>query len=200
MHPGARILIAILSALALPGLSFFYLAGLSLALLLLSLRDLDRLVALFRRSRWLLLGMVLVYAWQLPGVPLFDGLSWSPSRPGLAAGLVQAWRLAAMLMLIDILILRLPADALLAGVASLLWPLRTMGFPAERTAVRLGLTLHALGNRAAGNGRQRLWGDADAVASAMPASLVVRLPVWRLSDGLGLLLASLALGWVWLAA
>ncbi len=198
MHPGARILLAILSALALPGLSFFYLAFISLALVALSFSDFARLLQLLRRSRWLLLGMVLVYAWQLPGAPLIEGIALSPSREGVLAGLIQAWRLAAMLLLIDLLILRLPVDALLAGIASLLWPLRTLGLPAERVALRLGLTLHALADPAPD--RRRLLADADRAANRLPEVLTLRLPAWRLADGLILALAVLTLGGIWLAA
>lgn len=198
MHPGARIFLAILSALALPGLSFFYLAVLSLILLVLALPEPSRLATLFRRSRWLLLGMVLVYAWQLPGAPLIESLVFSPSREGVTAGLIQAWRLAAMLLLIDLLILRLPADALLAGIASLLWPLRVLGLPAERITLRLGLTLHALGNPAAA--RRDLLAATEATAQTLPERLSISLPSWRLADGLILSLAVLALGTLWLAA
>lgn len=198
MHPGARILLAILSALALPGLSFFYLALISLLLVALSFSDFARLMQLLQRSRWLLLGMVLVYAWQLPGAPLIEGLAYSPSREGVTAGLIQAWRLAAMLLLIDLLILRLPADALLAGIASLLWPLRALGLPAERIALRLGLTLHALGNPAPR--RRRLLADAEATALNLPDRLTLSLPAWRPADGLILSLAALVLGALWLAA
>jgi energy-coupling factor transporter transmembrane protein EcfT len=198
MHPGARILLAILSALALPGLSFFYLAVLSSILLALALPQPGRLAVLFRRSRWLLAGMVLVYAWQLPGAPLIESLAWSPTQPGVEAGLIQAWRLAAMLLLIDLLILRLPAEALLAGVASLLWPLRAFGLPADRITLRLGLTLHALGNPLPH--RRRLLADAEATALALPDAVILNLPAWRLADGLILSLAGLTLGGLWLAA
>ena len=90
MHPATRILIAILSALALPGLSFFYLAVLSLPLWLASLVSPWRLFGLLRRSRWLLLGIVLVYAFQLPGPAVLDTWAWGPSQPGVEAGAMQA--------------------------------------------------------------------------------------------------------------
>lgn len=197
MHPGARILVAILSALALPGLSFFYLAVLSTFLALPALAAPARLWRLLRRSRWLLLAIVLFHAFQVPGPALLEAWSWGPSRPGLDAGLLQAWRLAAMLLLIDLLILRLPAEALLSGLLAVLRPLRLLGLPVERVAVRLGLTLHAL----ATPGLPALsLSAAEATASALPDSLAIRRLPWRAVDSAGVLIAFVVVAGLWQTA
>lgn len=200
MHPGARILLAILSALALPGLSFFYLLILSFILLLFSWRQPGRVLRLIHRSRWLLLGLILVYAYQLPGAPLLAGWDWSPSQAGLQAGLVQAWRLVLLLLLIDGLVLRLPLEALLAGLVSLAYPLRAVGVPVEAAVVRLGLTLHALAHPPAPSGHKGLLPDVDLASGKLPDRFVMKLHAWRWPDGLSLLLATLTTGWIWLVA
>lgn len=196
MHPGAHILLAVLSALALPGLSFLYLVILSLLLSLVVLKQPMRVWRLLQRSRWLLLGMTLVYAYQVPGEPLLAEYSWSPSQAGLTAGLMQSWRLLLLLILIDKLVLQLPLEYLLAGIASLLWPLRSLRIPVERIVTRLGLTLHALGSH---TNRKGLLPDIEAMRlDHLPEQLALRLPAWRWRDGL--LLVSAAMGWLWLAA
>ena len=198
MHPGTRILLALLSALALPGLSFFYLLGLSLPLSLLAFAQAGRASRLLWRSRWLLLALWLLPAFQIPGPAWLEAWSWGPSRPGLEAGLLHAWRLIAMLLLIDLLVLRLPAEALLSGMVAVLWPLRAVGLSTERLAVRLGLTLRAL----AGHERRGLFDldAAEAAASALPDRLTMRLQPWRALDS-ALLAGGLSfLAWSWLSA
>lgn len=197
MHPATRILIALLSALALPGLSFFYLAVLSLPLWLASLISPQRLFGLLRRSRWLLLGIVLVYAFQLPGPALLDAWAWGPSQPGVVAGAVQAWRLATMLLLIDLLVLRLPAVTLLSGLFALLSPLNGLGLPAERLAVRLGLTLHALAQPARRGLPSFSLAAVAASASDLPANLTVQRYRWRARDSVSLLAVLIGVVWLW---
>lgn len=182
MHPSARILIAILSALALPGLSFFYLLVLSALLLLANLAEPRRSWRLLWRSRWLLLGILLLHAFQLPGPALFEAWVWGPSRPGIEAGTMQAWRLAAMVLLIDLLVLRLPAAALLSGLFTLLLPLKAFGLPVERVTVRLGLTLHALAKLGQAKPPGISWAAVEASASELPIGLAVQHQAWRAGD------------------
>lgn len=200
MHPGARILIAILSALALPGLSFFYLAVLSLPLCLFGLASPRRSYGLMRRARWLLLGIVLVYAYQLPGPPLLAGWAWGPSETGIEAGAMQAWRLAAMLLLIDLLLLRLPIEALLSGLYVLLSPLQGLGLSAEGVAVRLGLTLKAL----ALDDQRSMAGfslsAAETKAADLPATVSIRHYPWRLADSASVITGFLLTVWSWQTA
>lgn len=201
MHPGSRILFCLLSALALPGLSFFYLAALSLVLLPIALRDRARVWQLLRRSRWLLLALVLGYGYTLPGEALFPVVgAASPSEAGLRSGLVQAWRLALLLVLIEWLVLRQAPATLLAGLYGLIRPLRHLGLDPDRLAVRLGLTLQAVGQY----GRMRLaWlqdPDIQDRAAALPASFRLELAAWRPLDWIVLCIACLSLGGVWLNA
>ncbi len=63
--------------------------------LLLSSR---KLLQLLRRTRWIMLSLLLIYAYTTPGMPLMDALGmFSPSREGLDDGVLQLTRLLAAL-------------------------------------------------------------------------------------------------------
>lgn len=95
-----------------------------------------------RRSRWLLLVLLLVHAYSLPGAPLWQGLgTFGPSQPGIQAGLLQSWRLLLILGMLTVVLTRLSREALLLGLYTLLIPFRPVGIVPERTALRIGLTL-----------------------------------------------------------
>lgn len=145
MHPAVRILAYALSALVVPGLSHFQLGVVCGVALLADLRHLRGALTLLRRARWLFLLMLLAYAYQIPGDALWPDLGdFSPSRAGALEGLLQASRLAALLLLLHILVLRLPAAALLTGIHSVLRPLAMFGLDPQRAALRLALTLQAM--------------------------------------------------------
>ena len=95
-----------------------------------------------RRSRWLLLILLLVHAYSLPGVPLWSQLGvYGPSQAGLYGGLIQTWRLLLILAALAILMTRLSRTSLLLGLYRLFEPLRYLGAKPERIAVRIWLTL-----------------------------------------------------------
>lgn len=201
MHPSARILIAILSALALPGLSFFYLVVLCLPVGLLGLASPRRSLGLLRRARWLFLAILLVYAYQLPGPPLLDAWAWGPSEAGIEAGAMQAWRLVTMLLLIDLLLLRLPVEVLLSGLLALLLPLKGLGVPAEGMALRLGLTLNALAQGTQGDGLPRFSiAAAEARAADLPTSVTIRRYPWQIVDSVSVTAVFLIVVWLWQTA
>jgi energy-coupling factor transport system permease protein len=90
-----------------------------------------------------MLSLLLVYAFSTPGLALFEPLGmYSPTREGLADGVVQLARLLAALAGLAILLDRLHRHQLIAGLYTLLLPLRLIGLSRERFAVRLALTLH----------------------------------------------------------
>lgn len=102
-----------------------------------------KFMQLLRRTRWIMLSLLLVYAYTTPGQPALDMLGiFSPSREGLSDGVLQLTRLAVALAGLAMLLERLHRQKLIAGLYTLLAPLRLIGLSRERVAVRLALTLH----------------------------------------------------------
>ncbi|KAF0102419.1 MAG: hypothetical protein FD187_702 [bacterium] len=200
MHPASRILTYLIAALATPGLPFFVVALLTLAALPL-LAILRRTpVRLMWRARWLLLVLVLGYAYGLPGEPLLPALGdYSPSHAGLLHGSQQALRLLLLLLWLDILVLAQPSDRLLEGLYRLAAPFSALGVDSRRAALRLGLTLQAIERLERGRGNLARLLDTDA-GNDLPGSFSIRMHPLRPLDLLapmGLLGALLAL---WLNA
>jgi energy-coupling factor transport system permease protein len=120
------------------------LAGLVLGVLVLSgTRGLREFRRFARRTRWLLLSLVLIYGFVTPGEALVStwGL-YSPTREGLHSGASQALRLVVLLAALSWLLSANGRDRLLCGLYVLLKPFALLGLNAERVASRLWLTLH----------------------------------------------------------
>lgn len=102
-----------------------------------------KFVQLVRRTRWIMLSLLLIYAWSTPGQALLDVLGmFGPTREGLTDGALQLIRLLAALAALAILLDRLHRQQLIAGLYALFAPLQWLGLSRERLAVRLALTLH----------------------------------------------------------
>lgn len=198
MHPGTRLLIYLLSALAVPGLSYFQLLGLSLAVGLVCIGRVQQVWTLLRRARWLLLLMVIMYGYSLPGDALYPVLAnYAPTREGMLQGLVQAWRLTLLILLLDVLVLRMPIADQLTGIHSILRPLAWIGIDRDRVALRLALTMEAMERPRGWAGmRELLAGQAPAQEGLRTYVLAVR--PYRPADWA--LLVMLTLGVVWLYA
>jgi len=143
-HPAAQILtwcllVAIMQFLTLEIL----LVAAGFVLLFALLRSAHKLMQLLRRTRWIMLSLLLIYAYSTPGQPLLNALGiLSPSREGLSDGVLQLTRLLAALAGLAILLDRLHRQQLIAGLYTLFAPLQLIGVSRERVAVRLALTLH----------------------------------------------------------
>lgn len=102
-----------------------------------------KFIQLLHRTRWIMLSLLLIYAYSTPGQPLLDTFGmFSPSREGLIDGVSQLTRLLAALAGLAILLDRLHRQQLIAGLYTLFAPLQWTGLSRERLAVRLALTLH----------------------------------------------------------
>jgi energy-coupling factor transport system permease protein len=102
-----------------------------------------KFVQLLRRTRWIMVSLLLIYAYSTPGQPLSELLGmFGPSREGLADGMLQLTRLLAALAGLAILLDHLHRQQLIAGLYTMFAPLQWMGLSRERLAVRLALTLH----------------------------------------------------------
>jgi energy-coupling factor transport system permease protein len=202
IHPATKILLWLGFALAVQGLGFAVLTPVSmLAILWLALvGGFSEVLLTLRRARWLLLSLLLIYAFATPGDLLFPVLgTFSPSLQGLRGGALQAWRLALLLVALALLLRSCPRESLLSGLYALLRPFRTIGLSPERVAVRLWLTLHYAQQQS----RQRMQAWRDELRVALdPAPNValhvtLELPAFTWRDAMALVLAALLLGAAW---
>ncbi len=158
-----------------------------------------KFIQLLRRTRWIMLSLLLIYAYSTPGQALSDALGmFSPSREGLTDGALQLSRLLAALAGLAILLERLHRQQLIAGLYTLFAPLQWLGLSRERFAVRLALTLHYA--EAAMLRETHSWQDAlrGLFEPHGETTKHMELPLYRFAvgDALLLLVASLML---WLA-
>ena len=143
-HPAAQILTWSLLVASLQLLAFDLLLSVVGVTVLAALAiSRVRFYQLLRRTRWIFLSLLTIYAYTTPGQPLAEMLgAFGPSREGLHDGALQLSRLLATLAGLAMLLDNLPRQQLIAGLYTLLAPLQLLGLSRERCAVRLALTLH----------------------------------------------------------
>jgi energy-coupling factor transporter transmembrane protein EcfT len=143
-HPAVVILLWLFLAIALQAMHVeaMLLTGVFLTIIALKVSAV-RLYALLRRTRWIMVSLLLIYGYVAPGESIWAQAGiFSPTQQGLADGLLQLCRLASALAGLSIVLGMLPLRHILAGLYVLAYPLRYFGLPRERIAVRLALTLH----------------------------------------------------------
>ncbi|MCK9379591.1 MAG: hypothetical protein M0P95_00840 [Sulfuritalea sp.] len=167
-HPASLILLGLavlLAASSRHGTALF-LGGMGLALVAL-LAATSHLRLLLRRSRWLMLTMLVMFGWLTPGtpVPLIPGAT----QEGLLLAGDSLARLFVALSMVALILRALSPPELVAGIRSLLAPLALLRISRDRIAVRLALTLNEV--EASRNGDS---GEAVRTASTLnlPASVV----------------------------
>jgi energy-coupling factor transporter transmembrane protein EcfT len=143
MHPAVHILLWVCLVISIQSLQAtgLLLAGFPLLAVAYAVSA-TRLITLLRRTRWIMLSLLLIYAYATPGVAVWASLAqFSPTNEGLTDGLMQLCRLAFTLAGLAILLNLLPRQQLISGLYVLTYPLRYVGLSRERLAVRLALTL-----------------------------------------------------------
>lgn len=200
-HPAIQILVWVTLAISAQALSASGLSAMT-AILFAMAANLDsrQLFSLIRRTRWILLSLLLIYAYTTPGVALLAGLGrYSPTLEGLVDGLMQLGRLLSMLSALAILLSLLTQAQFISGIHALAFPLNWFGGSRERVAVRLALTLQyaepAMRDTAAD------WRGAINEALHLPTGTGEHVELDRhapkLVDGLCLLLCAAILYGVW---
>ncbi|MDP3584947.1 MAG: CbiQ family ECF transporter T component [Thiobacillus sp.] len=144
LHPAARILLwcgwAVTVERAAQTPLIFLAVAAATAFLFAPVRL--QLLRLLRRTRWLLLVLLLTYAYLLPGTAWWPALGWaSPALEGVQQGVLRVGRLALMLAGLALLLASTSRPRLIYGLYVLAWPLTWLGFDRRAFAVRLGLTL-----------------------------------------------------------
>ena len=144
MHPFVKIACFFFLLLLLQYLSPSSIAVLcGLVCLLAAVLNLPHFSQLIKRMRWLFLSLLLVYAYATPGEYLaFLPLNVAPSFEGLHLGLVQIAKLLIAVASLSALFASASKSQLMAGLWTLLSPLRLVGLNVERFTVRMLLTLH----------------------------------------------------------
>jgi energy-coupling factor transport system permease protein len=201
MHPTLRILALILLAVSIQFMPGWLLAAVGIMLAGFALLYYPRLLrTALRRTRWLFLVLLLVYAFATPGEYVaawpFD---FAPTYEGLLQGGLQAGRLAVMLAGLAIMLGTTPRDDLVGGIFYLAVPLRWLGLSPERFAARLWLTLHYV-EQAPLPTHGSLWERMEQLAldGEMPAEERIRftVPRFRVWDWMTVAaMVGLVLGW-----
>jgi len=144
MHPSVRIVLLVLLAVTVQFMTLQALLIAGSALVAMALYwHVGLLRKILYRSRWLMMTLLLIYAFATPGeyVRGWDA-GIAPTYEGLREGLLQAGRLAVMLTALALLLGTTQRSALMAGIYRLLLPLQSLGVPAGKFTARLWLTLH----------------------------------------------------------
>jgi energy-coupling factor transporter transmembrane protein EcfT len=147
-----------------------------------------RLITLLRRTRWIMLSLLLIYAYVTPGEAVWASLAqFSPTNEGLVNGLLQLCRLVFTLASLAILLSLLPQQQHICGLYVLTYPLRYVGLSRERLAVRLALTLQyaksVIWDTTTGNWRTNI-GKMLAPAAVNPLSIKLHTTPFTMHDGM----------------
>ena len=95
-----------------------------------------------RRLRWLLLSVLALYAFMVPGNPLIEGWpSLSPTDRGIAEGLLRCWMLLLMAGSARLLMETTAREDIMGALYWFTRPLTRVGLDSARFCMRLVLTL-----------------------------------------------------------
>jgi energy-coupling factor transport system permease protein len=97
--------------------------------------------AMLKRLRWFFVSILVVYLWFTPGEPLFFPGIWMPTLEGAMEGGLRILSLAVVVLAVNLLLRTTAQEQLLDAVYRLAYPLRYLGIPHEKLAVRATLTL-----------------------------------------------------------
>lgn len=189
MHPFVKIACFFFLLLLLPFLSGAYLAlvcaFISLLAVSLNRRHFSRLI---KRMRWLFISLLLVYGYATPGEYLaLLPLDFSPSYEGLALGLTQIAKLLIAVAALSVLFASSPKTQLMAGLGTLLAPLKILGLDVDRFTTRLLLTLHYVEQMAVSTRLKLDFSQLDRVALAVEETelalpLLIEQPTFKWAD------------------
>lgn len=123
------------------------------------------------RIRWLLIAIVGIYGWSIPGQPVLAANGWSaaalPTQEGLGAGAVRALALIMIVLAVNALLRSTSREQLMSAIYRLCSPLRLIGLSPERLAVRMVLTMDTV-DHARGLVSRSL-ADAGGVLRTLPS-------------------------------
>ncbi|WP_455210829.1 hypothetical protein [Kaarinaea lacus] len=100
---------------------------------------------MLKRMRWLFLSMLVIYLWFTPGQAVLGVLAdYSPTWQGVQMAVYRIGSLIVIVVAVNIVIKSTPREPIIGGLLWLLTPLRYVGLPHERLAVRIVLTFNMI--------------------------------------------------------
>jgi len=200
-HPAVQILVWIMLALLVQRLQGFALLVTCVVLILLALKLCsEQMLSLIKRTRWILVVLLFIYAYTTPGGAVFSQFGiWSPTWEGLSDGATQLGRLLSVLAGLAILLTLLSQAGLISGLYSLMYPLVWFGLSRERFAVRLALTLENAESamRDTASDWRRTIGDALQPNASATSHIELNVHAFRLIDVFVLLACVVLMIGVW---
>ncbi|MDZ7655459.1 MAG: hypothetical protein U0997_05905 [Sulfurimicrobium sp.] len=197
-HPATKILLWLGFAIAMQGMGVMPLTLLSVVgvMVLLAGRSPGALL-MVRRARWLLLSLLVIYAFATPGDALIPQLgSYAPSIQGVRGGAMQAWRLVLLLLALGWLLRSCPRNSLLSGLYILMKPFAGVGIDADRIAVRLWLTLQYAEQQPRRNAHG-WWNELRLTLDPAPdaaTEIILEMPAFTWRDAVILVFATFFFG------
>lgn len=139
-HPATRLtawLVLLVAVQFLAGTALFVVCLLTP---LLGMNVMQRSGRLIWRARWLLLSLLVVFAWGTTGEPLWHG-RFAPTFDGLDEAVKHLGRMLLVLVAVAAFLEFMPLADLLSATHALLKPFRGFGVDSDRGVVRLMLVL-----------------------------------------------------------
>ena len=143
LHPAIKIAAFIFMVVLMPHLklSALFALALMMSFVLIHFR-VKRFISMMRRMRWLFLSVLIIYAYTTPGEYISGWpIDLAPSYEGLRDGLYQIARISLVLAGIALLMATSTRENLMAGIYTIIKPLRFLSVSPERFTARLYLTL-----------------------------------------------------------
>ncbi|MBS1136163.1 MAG: hypothetical protein H6R11_117 [Proteobacteria bacterium] len=189
-HPAVRLVVWGVTAVSAQLLDPVPLALLTLMIAALAAAfAAPRLLRLLRRTRWLLLALVVLFVWATPGVLLFPDLgTLSPTADGLSLAWVHGARLIVILASLALLLEFTPTDEFVGALYGLMRPLSLLAVDRARIAVRLMLVMQYVESPPAMRWREWLQPSAHPTP---PGRIVLKRMPLRMCDGIVVVLLAL---------
>jgi len=204
MHVLVKFALLLLLTLVIGQLSSVMLIAISAGLTLSAwVINQQKLLISLRRVRWLLLILMLTYAFATPGQYVdFLGVGFRPSYEGIEAGVKQTLKLIAILSGLSILLSTTTQQALIGGLYQFMRLFDIFKLDAKKFAVRIWLTLHYVETRDAHMDSKRssmhMFAEIEQLDSSVQIHEVsMNLASFSIWDKLVLLLILLAVTFFW---
>ncbi len=194
LNPATRLIVRIVLLLAVQGLSGMILALVVASVPLLGVKVLRLGWRLIWRTRWLLLSLLVIFSWGVPGEALWNS-RYAPTHEGLLEGVTHLGRLLLVLFGLAAIQQSMSFNDLLAATHTLLQPLRAVGIDPDRGVVRLMLVIRYVDALP----RPRDWRTLlDAPVASEIEALEIRHDDFGLIDALIVIFTIIALVLFWL--